>query len=138
MLAEQQLHRDADLALIGWNYRRALETEWRLKVAPTLAQLDNTIHPRRPGIGKMLSVLRELNSQSLSRQLLRQSLATLVRGDSRLFDQLFLKRAMDLVDDYLNESVHVRLDRKKCRILRSRLLDERMLHDLLASVQAPR
>lgn len=81
----------------------------------------------------MLHVLRQ--PRSIGQQLVRRQLAGVVRGDSRIFDQIFLKRASNLIDAYLNEASHRRLDRPQCITLRTQLLEGRVLHDLLACVQ---
>lgn len=132
---EQSLERDTDCALIGWTYRRAIENEWRLRLGPVLRSVDRKINPDRATLGEMLSALRQLST--IGQQLARHQLTGIVRGDSRIFDQLFLRRASNVVGAYLNEASHRGLGRRECSALRTELLKGRLLHDLLASVQRP-
>lgn len=81
-------------------------------------------HASRRGIGRLLDV--------------RGRLTGVVPDDSRIFDQLFLQRASNVVKNYrLNEASHKQLGRKECKALRTELFEGRMLHDLLAGVQRP-
>jgi len=99
--------------------------------------LDRRFDPERAGLGAMLRLLRQ--PEAVGRALMRRHLAGTVRRDSQLFNELFLKRASKMVDTYLNEATHSGsgLDRSACKALRSELLEDRMLQDLLACVQAP-
>jgi len=129
---EHNVDPSVDYALIGWTYRRAIENEWRLRLEEALTALDSKIKPNRASLGQMLHVLR--GAGPIGQQLVRRRLAG-IPSNSHLFNQMFLRRASKLVDTYLNEATHRRLDRSQCTALRTQLLNGRFLRDLLACVQ---
>jgi hypothetical protein len=133
---EHNLDSGADYAIIGWTYRRAIENEWRLRVGDALAALDRERDPDRATLGAMLHVLRQ--PRPIGQQLVRRQLAGVVRGDSRIFDQIFLRRASNLIAAYLNEASHRRLDRTQCTTLRTQLLEGRVLHERIVDMNALR
>jgi hypothetical protein len=131
---EHSLVKDDDYRVIGLGYRCALEHEWRGKIGRALSACDSRVHPSRATLGEMVRTVYEKAGSPIGRQVLKSRLP--VHGKSRLFDQLFMSRARDVLEKFLNAAAHPGgLDRATCREFRRRLLEEGMLRDLLASVQ---
>lgn len=118
-----------DYSAVGLHYRRAIENEWRARVGQRLACcLNRRVESLSPG--EMLRAVRDCGP--IARQLLARELVR----DTRLFDLDFMRLAIDLCDTFLNDSAHPEgLDRRDCVELRAILLDQRVLRDLLRSVQ---
>jgi hypothetical protein len=134
---EQRLYSGQDYAVIGWTYRCAIENEWRERLGQRISLLlgrdGRPLHPKRATLGEMLRAFGRLHESGQ----IRQRFADSVADNSRLFDELFLRRAQGLVDDYLNEASHRQryIDRNNCTVMRALLFDDRLLHDLLVCVQ---
>jgi hypothetical protein len=133
-LLEQRLVKNDGYEVIGLAYRCAIENEWRLRIGRSLSALQSNLHQDRAMLGEMLRALQGQVNNQVCREVLKQRLP--VRIDSRLFDQLFLQRASNMVKTSLNEAAHPSgLDRAGCKALRSQLFEQGMLWDLLACVQ---
>lgn len=131
---EERLVKDGDYRVIGLAYRCAIENEWRLKIGQSLSTFEPRFNPERAMLGDMLRTLEENQRTQFGRQVLRGRLGA--QRESRLFDDVFLRRVKKDLGEYLNAGAHVSgLDRSGCGALRARLLEGGMLRDLLASVQ---
>jgi hypothetical protein len=131
LLREAELHWAAvdggllgtDYSSVGVTYRRAIEAEWRAKLAVPGVDASKTL-------GAIIGRLLELGS------LWQQHIASRCGPRSSLLDRRFLRQLSAVCVDYLNPGAHPSgLSREACVELRSMLLDQGLLRQSLAAVQ---
>ncbi len=129
LLDAEAFWRTRSFSAVGNYYRRALEHEWRIRLAAGLRSLDPELS-FDPAVGEMLHVIQRC-TKSIGHALLTKVLSR----KSELLNPLFVKRALGLVE-FLNRASHaVGFDQADCASLRMVLLDQGMLKDLFEAVR---